>query len=732
MLFIQTKKDIFMYKKLYLAAIIIASATPQLWGQNTLVSTDSTAKAEVQLSEVIISASRDESKLKDIPGSITSIRSGQIENNQIQSLEDISAFAPNFMMLDYGTKIVSPVYIRGIGSKKSSVGPSVGLYVDGVPYYDNSALTFDFYDISGVEVLRGPQGTLYGRNTIGGLINVNTLSPLNYQGTNVSLTAGQYGKYNGSISHYGQSGKLAYSIAANGRQEGGYYTNEYDNKNADAMSSYGLRNRLIYQINDKLSIENIFSFENSKQDGYAYAVQIDSVGGSGEVEYDEPQVNYNQESGYKRFMLSNGFKLNYEEEKWIANASLSYHRTSDHQFIDQDFSTDSVYFVDQNQSQNQYSAEGIIRSTNTDKYSWMFGAYGFKQSVDKTVDVEYYAYPYNASKDLSSKTYLNTNISSGAFHQSKWSPIKDLTITAGIRLNYESSQLDYTENNLKGSTQSTVLDTSFSTLTELIILPKIALAYEIENTTIYASYSTGYKPGGFNTSFITQDQIKFTNETSHNYEVGFKTTLLNGLIYSDFSVFNSKIKGQQITRSLVSSTGTVIGSYIDNSGISTSKGFEYSLSTKPINGYEASIGYGYTKADIVDYQKNSTTDYSGNITPFVPNHTLNIIFAKTFETKSLTFIDNIRFQGNIQQIGDIYWNLENTMQQDAYSLVNGLISFKYNNFKLDIWGRNLFDTDYNTYMFSLATYNTSRVATNRWYGQQGQPRNFGTTLSLKF
>ncbi|MDA3853996.1 MAG: TonB-dependent receptor plug domain-containing protein, partial [Bacteroidales bacterium] len=197
-----------------------------LGAQNILVSRDSANMPDVELGEVVIAASRDNSKIKDIPSAITSISGVQIERNQINSLEDIAAFAPNFMMLDYGTKYISPIYIRGVGSKKNS--PSIGMNVDGIPYYDNSSLSFDFYDLQSLEILRGPQGTLYGRNTIGGLININTLSPLDYQGTNIKLSAAQYDNYQATASHYGESGKLAYSLAGNFTHNGGYFTNAYD------------------------------------------------------------------------------------------------------------------------------------------------------------------------------------------------------------------------------------------------------------------------------------------------------------------------------------------------------------------------------------------------------------------------------------------------------------------------------------------------------------------------
>lgn len=116
-----------------------------------------------------------------------------ISGRQIDALKDISSFVPNLYMPDYGAKLTSAIYIRGIGARSS--GQSVGLYVDNVPYLDKSTFDFELTDIQRIEVLRGPQGTLYGRNAMGGIVNIYTISPFDYQGKKLSLSAGSYGQY---------------------------------------------------------------------------------------------------------------------------------------------------------------------------------------------------------------------------------------------------------------------------------------------------------------------------------------------------------------------------------------------------------------------------------------------------------------------------------------------------------------------------------------------------------
>jgi outer membrane receptor protein involved in Fe transport len=193
---------------------------------------------QVELREIVIKASKDNVTYKKIPASVSVISSGNITENQIRNLSEISSAAPNFFMPDYGSKLTSPVYIRGIGSRINT--PSVGLYVDYVPYFEKAAFNFDFFDIQRIEILRGPQGTLFGRNTMGGIINIVTTSRMDYNGSHINLSAGNYGTYSINGGHYGRiNDRVGYSIALNHLHNDGFYTNAYTGGKVDKLNSYG-------------------------------------------------------------------------------------------------------------------------------------------------------------------------------------------------------------------------------------------------------------------------------------------------------------------------------------------------------------------------------------------------------------------------------------------------------------------------------------------------------------
>ena len=168
----------------------------------------------VEADEIVVrSSGKETNDLWNVPEAVSLITPLKIANRQIESVKDLSAFVPNLFIPDYGSKMTTPVYLRGVGARSS--GQSVGMYVDNIPYMDKSTFDFEFLDIQRIEVLRGPQGTLYGRNAMGGIINVYTLSPLEYQGHKISIGGGNHGTWNARVSKLARFGdRVGLSVGA--------------------------------------------------------------------------------------------------------------------------------------------------------------------------------------------------------------------------------------------------------------------------------------------------------------------------------------------------------------------------------------------------------------------------------------------------------------------------------------------------------------------------------------
>ena len=677
--------------------------------QDFIVLADSTDIPQLQINEAYVSATKDNLKLKEMPVSVSFLTEKRLQANHVLALPDISVTVPNFFMPDYGSKLTSPVYIRGIGSRINA--PSVGLYVDQVPYFEKAAFNFDFFDIERVEVLRGPQGTLYGRNAMGGIVNIRTKSPFQHQGTDIKISAGTYNAYQISANHYNDiNQKLGYSLSANYINNGGYYPNDFLNNMADDLTSLGLRNKLIWRVNDKITMKNVAAFESSRQGGYPYA------------EYDSLQakslpVNYNQSSSYKRDMFSNALIFEYAGERVHVVSTSSYQLLDDIQQIDQDFTTDSLLFANQDQVQNLFSQEIILRSSKQSKYKWLFGGYGFMQLFDKRVDVDIYSANMKVIKH-----YDHTIYGGAIFHQSTIDDllINNLSVIAGLRLDFENDTEDYLYDRSIAGNLTNVDDTT-GILESFVVLPKVALNYKTENGNIYATVAKGYKTGGFNSTFDEdrpQDRT-FDPEFSWNYEVGIKTALLNKQIYANVALFYIEWDNQQIYQTNPSG----YGSRLTNAGETVSKGMELTLQAVPVCGYNLLVGYGYTHARFVKYVENEQTNYNGNFLPYIPSNTLSAQLNKTYDLDNSQWLDEIRFNILYKGLGKIYWNEENTASQSFYSVINAKLSFVKNNIQFDLWGRNLLNNDYHAFYFTV--YDNDFV-------QTGKPVNFGVDFKIKF
>lgn len=691
-------------KNLYM--LILAILPVSLFAQNAILSTDTTKVPEIELGEIIINGSKSDIKLKDLPSSVSLMTQRTIKDDAIFSLTDVTAIAPNLFMPDYGSKLTSPIYIRGIGSRINS--PGVGLYVDGVPYFEKASFNFDFFDIDRIEVLRGPQGTLYGRNTIGGVVNIKTISPFDFQGAKVKIGYGNFGQYEANAGYYAKINEnLAASVTAMYKHFDGFYTNEYTDKQIDETDVYSGRAKVIWNVTNNFSISAMSSLEYSNEGGYPYAIF--------DTDKDEAnEISYGQPSSYERLMSSNALQFKYETDKIEAKLTSSYQFLDGTQSIDQDFMVDTMVFVDQEQTQHMISNELIVRSKNSPTYNWLIGYFNFNQSFDQFVDAEVYFMNYTTNK------YYDIDINGHAlFHESRLT-LGDLTITGGLRIDYEKDKQKYIYDRIAGGTTTNVDDT-VGTLDFFQFLPKIAFNYKFNGTNLYGAISKGYKTGGFNTTFDEgyPEHMTFDPETSINYEIGVKTSLLNKQLYADLAVFYIDWDQQQIYQTNPSG----YGSRITNAGKSVSQGVELSLKTIPFCGYVTTVSYGFTHATFNEYVVDSAENFNGNFIPYAPQHTVSVRLSKSYQLHNSNIIDRIRISLLYTGNGKIFWNEENTMKQKYYGLFNAKISFIKDNFALNFYRKNMFNTQYHTFAFE---------AFGNQYVQLGRPTYFGASLTYNF
>lgn len=442
---------------------------------------------DVELEEVSITASpKDNGSLRSQPTSVSMVAGRQLRAAGINSLKGVSSLVPNFFMPDYGSRLTSAIYIRGIGSRIGT--PAIGMYVDDVPYYDKTAFDFSLADnISRIDVLRGPQSTLYGRNTMGGLVRVYTKSPDVYDGTDISYSMlTQEGRHRVSVNNYDlMLGNVSMSAGAFFENGQGYFTNSTTGEKVDFTRSGGGHLRGIYSKPEGLTLDMKVNYEYSDEGAYPYFLTKPSVPA------DEPlvgQISSNLEGRYRRSLLNAGLNAKYDIKDCLTFYSVTaWQNVSDRMFMDQDFIKDDIYSLEQRQRLNTVSEEltlkkhvaGAVSQYAPNRWTWVTGASFAYQWLNTKA-------PVNFRKDgvewLNSIINTNANanmppvsmgpmtmnfifddhingnnllfdndfdtpmLTTALFHQSVFENVfglRSLDFTLGLRLDYEKMWMDY-------------------------------------------------------------------------------------------------------------------------------------------------------------------------------------------------------------------------------------------------------------------------------------------------
>jgi iron complex outermembrane recepter protein len=669
----------------------------------------------LRIDEITVRSPKYNSNVFQIPAAATMMPARIIENYQIQNLTDVTGLVPNFFMPDYGTKLTSPIFIRGIGTRINS--PSVGLYVDNIPYLEKSAFNFDFFDLERIEILRGPQGTLYGRNTMGGIINIFTTEPDFDQHTSVRLSYGNFGQKNLSLLHNQPlSSKVTLMGNLNVLNNEGFYVNDFNGQPVEKLESYSGRLKLLYNPTKNLRIQFNGQLELSNQGGYPYAIykkDIDSI----------YNINYDHLSGYDRDLYSGGVNLEFSGNSFRLRSATSYQYMNDFQDIDQDFTPLDLYYARQWQKQGMFAQEVSIQSYENDRYEWLFGVFGFTQRLDKTVDV-FYGPSIRASQrarnveeiEIKEKIYDNTNTSLALYHQSTFK-FNKLSVSLGARLDYENATLDYQHYNILNNNYRELEDVE-SSLNFFEFLPKLAIQYnESNNFSPYATIAKGYTSGGFNATFEKPEDRSFEAEKSWNYEIGLKARFFGNKLFTNLALFHIDWSNQQIAQPVPS----LQGSMLKNAGISRSRGVEIEIKAVPFTNFEAWTTFGYNDAEFVEYIVSPTVNYNGKVLPFAPKYNASLGGNYTINVNS-RLLENINIYSVYQAVGKHYWQENNNLYQDAYGVLNSRLSFTQKNIELALWGKNLTNTQYTTYSF----------ATNNTFVQVGKPATMGVSLKFMF
>lgn len=528
-----------MKKKMILSAWAMMAMLP-LSAETTPVVADSSRVYDLD-EVVVVSQAKEFYRLRQQPLSSTVLSGENLFSLGLRDIREISDYVPSFVMPNYGSRFTSSIYVRGIGSRVNS--PSMGMYVDDMPLMNKTAFNTHLYQMERVDVLRGPQGSLYGLNTEGGLIRMYTRNPFSYQGTDVNLGIGTGFYRNVEVAHYQKvNDRFAFSVAAFYDGQSGFYRNSLTGERADDMDEAGARLRLMFRPTQRLSFDMIADYQYVKQKAYPYYTIDQNTG-------DEFGPNQDAQSKYKRNMLNVGLGIKYQGRGFDFHSNTSWQFLRDNLLMDNDYSDIDFIVVDQFQLGNALTQEFSVKSNNKSIWHWTTGVFGSYQWL-KTVAPNTFGTAFSGmmSQQIGGMIYqqmlksmaermgseeaaaaaiqraggVNVGMTLfvpcdfhtpqanlGIFHESNIDITDRLTATIGLRYDVTHSKIHYVTSGdsklnfdiMGAAANATVLSLydreEKATFSQL--LPKFGLTYRFDNgSNIYATVTKGYRAGGFN------------------------------------------------------------------------------------------------------------------------------------------------------------------------------------------------------------------------------------------
>lgn len=761
---------------------------------------------------VVVSQPKEVLRLRQQALSSTSLSSSLMKKMGVSDLRDISLFVPNFVMPNYGSRLSSSVYVRGIGSRVNS--PAIGLYLDGIPVMSKSSFNLHNYQLSRVDVLRGPQGTLYGQNTEGGLVKMYSRNPFDYQGTDIRLSYGSKYFRNVEAAHYQKFNQhVALSLAGFYEGQNGFFRNTNTGDRSDQYNEAGGKMLLKTRFDSGWKMDVLANYQYVDQNGFPYG-KLDLETGKADL----PASTF--PGTYRRNNLITGLKLGYTGKGYDFTSVSSYQYVKDRMLMDQDYLSADYMHILQEQLQNSFTQELSLKSNKAvgDFWHWTVGGFFSKQwlktngpvffddamtaPIGNAIQQQMYTaihalmvkkmmaqgLPEVAAKAAASAAIekaggISMGVSMGApglyhtpqtnlgfYHESNFDITSRLVATLGLRYDYLHTGIHYQSSAYMAMTANMMGQKATYTLRSALdektnddysqFLPKIGITYRLDDqqSNIYATISKGYRAGGYNIQMFSDilqtelnanrqqalrgdydvphtaedyekvnQTISYKPEVSWNYEVGSHLNLFNHALHLDLSAFYMKVRNQQLS---VMAGNYGFGRMMVNAGRSHSCGIEAALRGQLANGQlDWMLNYGYTHAvfdEYTDGEGENAVSYKDKRVPYIPMHTLCAMADYRVDFNS-SFLHNMVFGANVNMQGKTYWDNANTYSQDVYAVLGAHVAFDFGILQLNLWGKNLTDTNYNTFAVDNAA-----TGKREYFAQRGNPFQCGVDLSFRF
>ncbi len=732
-----------------------------------LASSLAASSAIAQLEEVLVTAQKREQSLQDIPIAVTAFNQMELDTRRIADVKDLALFVPNMQITDSpGGTSGATISIRGASTINPAITwePVVGLYLDGVFLGKNLGGIFEIAELERVEVLRGPQGTLYGKNTVGGAINLITRRPSEEMGGSAEVSAGNEGYEQAKLRlDTGALGKFRASAAYLYAERDGFYdnvnsdpsggmnpfVNPVSSKDFNNLDSEVWRIDAIFDATDTFTTR--YSYDSSNRNQQPSKGQLTDVNqaafdavGSGflapllnayTVSSDDnaDQISNDQSVEEKSDTSGHGFFMDWDAGNWgamgnVALKSISSYRELDYNdMIDIDGSPMNLFSASRGIDYKQYSQEFQLLG-DADTVNYVLGLYYFKEKADVVNPITFFGL-FGAPTD--NNTYGLDNDSYAAFGQAEWRPasIQQLSLTAGIRYTEEDRD-QYIKHPNTSTGGVDAFDEQGSDTWSNTSGTFIAGWDFSDDINVYAKVAQGWKSGGFNGEAPTAVTFQegYDPEEVIAYEIGLKSRLLDDRLQLNVAAFYNDITDMQVSVFLEGSGGA--SSNVQNAGGATTQGLEVELVYQVVEALQLSANYGYLDVEYNEFIENGVDVKNAKDVPYAPENMMSLALDWSLGTWSWGDLDlHLDWSYNDNYVPYIEPSQNATAQIDSYNILNGNLMLsevpvgKDMTMQFSLWGKNLTDEEYrqNTIPFGLWTVSYF-----------GDPVTYGLAARLNF
>ena len=667
--------------------------------------------------EITVTAQKRTEDAQDVPLSLTVIPRQELEDGQVSSFSSIANNTPNFTFSSSSSGSAEYNYysMRGLSNFNAFTNQdTVAFYIDDVPFDYGGFLDLGLIDLERVEVLRGPQSTLYGRSSPAGVVNVISRQPTQKPEFGISAS---YGSYNSrelqlSLSDAVIPDKLSFRLAGAYNARDGFIDNTTLNRTVGEVSKLAGRAQILWTPTPEWSVS--FNTYASDSDGGNPTYNLRNA--------PDPFKIDQSVDGFARLSSNTqALKIGYDGTGFRATSITARRFTNQSNFLGDNFPELDLLrqIIDINST--VWSQEFRLQSPESaDSLRWLFGGYYeardfnvVNDTIERTATAAaIFGLPAGRNR-VSAEQSRNTY---AVFGQLDYKPIEPLTLFAGLR--YEAA--DSTLNRRRvfeaagGGVTPFGAELKGAEISSSAVIPRFGLQYQITpNLMAYGTIAQGYRPSGLNYRADDDATRQYRAETSWTYETGLKSSWLDNRLTANLSVFRTNVNNYQVL--LTDSDGFFRD--ITNANVDIT-GLEFELKAQPVKGLDLIAGVGYVDSKFQNYSNPFTgINYSNNRVPLAPELTYNL--AIQYRSSGGIFA-----RGELRGYGTNYFDDANQIKQDPFVLVNAKLGYEWKKYGIYLFANNLFDTRYINSGFFFPPPNVT--------GGFGDPAMYGVQIKANF